>query len=341
MREWSVQPAEHFCWDAPHQLCHDGLGLPPGLLDAAIRYETRSVWIAMRHGFECDGFLAEIDAKRGHAHMATAFATMLNAAANIDQPVLQHSVWRVHDIDDKLCGHHIEAWLEHGGGNLTRHSALALTSLSLEIHLERLNSTTWRWTHRAASDDALQHSRRLLRQHIARGPHRGRRFALVVYAEPTHGRGIISVALPWFLKFVPSHSTFNGSPLLDTANVTPPHGRSSGSIEVYASSRYDHIEVAFDPLYLPASHWPFDQFRGFVVPPARLVLPDQTTVAYSAACLVSLPEADLSMPFNAIAIQSTILAFFIGHALAMLVRKSHPDPSYRPWREDVTKGART
>lgn len=283
----------------------------------------------MRHGFECDGFLAEIEAKSGHADIAQAFATMLNAAAHINEPVLHHNLWRVHDINDKLCGHHIDAWLEHGGGNMTRYTALAFTSLSLEVRLDRLNSTTWRWTHRATH---FSQPRRQVRQHIARGPHRGRRLALVVYTEPTHG-GIISVALPWFLKFVPSHSKLNGMPLLDAANVTPPHGRSSGSIQVHASSSSrDHIELAFDPLYLPASHWPFDQFRGFIVPPARLALPD-ATIAHSAACLVSLPEADLSMPFNAIAIQSTILAFFIGHALAMLVRKSHPDPSYRPWRD--------
>jgi len=67
-------------------------------------------------------------------------------------------------------------------------------------------------------------------------------------------------------------------------------------------------------------HWPYDQFRGFEVPPAYATCANLT--AYSEAALVMLPEHDRPMVFNVITIYSTILAFVFGSLMTSLVRKS-------------------
>ena len=56
--------------------------------------------------------------------------------------------------------------------------------------------------------------------------------------------------------------------------------------------------------------------------PAGVAAYDGGTLAFSDAALVQLPEVDLSMPFNVVTLQSTIIALYVGTVAAALVRRS-------------------
>ncbi|CAM9677056.1 unnamed protein product, partial [Hapterophycus canaliculatus] len=46
--------------------------------------------------------------------------------------------------------------------------------------------------------------------------------------------------------------------------------------------------------------------------------------AYGEAGLLDTPQPDFSMPFNVITFTSTVITFFLGTAINLLVRKSAP-----------------
>ena len=53
-------------------------------------------------------------------------------------------------------------------------------------------------------------------------------------------------------------------------------------------------------------------------------------VAYSEALLVQLPLPDFSMPYNVVTLSSTVVAFFFGTVLNLLVRKRRLPPKKEP-----------
>lgn len=286
---------------------YDGSGFP--VLSKA------DVWVAMRHGFAASGFMVEIRGQAANPDtMAENYGRLLLGSSHTVEVVKGAQIWRGIDVHEHLCGHHVHAWLENGGGNLTIQQALELSSLSLESRFASKNES-YRWIQSATRATPSK-----VRQHVARPPDRGRLFFLVVEAEET---GTLSVPLPWFLRFVPSVSKANGSPVLDVLEtLTPPAHRIHGEL-LFATAERFRVELGFRPRYLKAADWPFDQYHGFLIPPSRL---EASTIHYSEPSLLALPEADFSMPFNAVTVQSTILAFFLGSALAALVKRSQPAP---------------
>ena len=54
------------------------------------------------------------------------------------------------------------------------------------------------------------------------------------------------------------------------------------------------------------------------VVPAGIAAYDRGVLAFSDATLVQLPEVDLSMPFNVVTLQSTIVALYVGTVAAAL-----------------------
>lgn len=126
--------------------------------------------------------------------------------------------------------------------------------------------------------------------------------------------GDVYVALPKFLRWRPARSSVDDVPALDRAiRLVSPNENRHGLIRLSCERE---IRLRFDPKY--AKDAPMDQYRGFVFPPSRLA----TSRHYSEPVLWRIPEADMSMPFNLVAVHSTILAFFFGSVASTLVRKS-------------------
>ncbi|KAG5191776.1 Gpi16 subunit, GPI transamidase component-domain-containing protein [Tribonema minus] len=84
----------------------------------------------------------------------------------------------------------------------------------------------------------------------------------------------------------------------------------------------EELAVSFKFLkrFLAVDAFPPDPARGFDVPPPLVTCGGRH---YSgAAALVDLPYPDFSMPFNVVTLTCTLVAFFAGTALNVLVRKS-------------------
>jgi phosphatidylinositol glycan class T len=89
------------------------------------------------------------------------------------------------------------------------------------------------------------------------------------------------------------------------------------STEMPPSSRV-RISIQFEKKLLPESEYPPDISRGFDLPNPILVVDEHQLFLDPAVVL--LPSPDLSMPFNVIAITSTLFAFLFGNLYNALFR---------------------
>ena len=161
--------------------------------------------------------------------------------------------------------------------------------------------------------------------------------------------------LPWYVQ-VHSRSILidvdgaspppAGTVLDSNISLATPNGRPN-LIEIDAlllANATMRIRVHVDLVFLQFQQFPPDANRGFDVLPAVVSLPssspdgnddddddDDDDAAdvkgrsmriYSEGILLNMPQPDISMPYNVITLSSTIVAFFFGSVLNLLVRPS-------------------
>ncbi|KAJ1444440.1 Gpi16 subunit, GPI transamidase component-domain-containing protein [Pelagophyceae sp. CCMP2097] len=178
--------------------------------------------------------------------------------------------------------------------------------------------------------------------HVAsRSRHAGAIRAFVTNSGPCAAAVRLSIAVPDIVVLLPTLSTAElrareTVPFFDVETLAavfepPPPDRVVGPphvftvdfvLEPFESARFSLEYVA---RYLPAAVWPPDQYRGFSLPPisadGACDGAETRAHAFSASALLSLPEADFSMPFNVVTLVSTLIAFFFGTMVSKLVRR--------------------
>jgi len=109
------------------------------------------------------------------------------------------------------------------------------------------------------------------------------------------------------------------------------------------------ISLEYASVFLTIDDFPGDPNRGRVLPPARvtvrcdpsiaLEVQSTKTVVYSNGLLLLPPVPDLSMPFNVISLTSSLYAYIIGAIITILVRKGSEKIKYNmyPDKKPVRK----
>mmetsp|Transcript_19664 Transcript_19664/g.60819 ORF Transcript_19664/g.60819 Transcript_19664/m.60819 type:complete len:404 (+) Transcript_19664:161-1372(+) len=335
-RAWSRRVAA----PANETLCRDGSGFPRALsrlLAQGVRRATFSVtrgkwrderWPEALASVPVGPPGAHVDVLGGDLAVAHHLAKLLGAGASFTRAVVREDTdhLRATDAHEDLCGTHVAAFqrLLLGRPSLSEASVLGdeTTFASLATSIERVDradgAPLWRWrlAATAVKRSSQQQRRRqfdektdglAVRLHLAVESKLAG--SLVVHLDnPGRCRAALRVPVPWFFEFVE-----------DSRSELP------SSLE-HGTRRLETEDATFRAVFryrarlLNDAHWPYDQFRGFEVPPAYATCRNHT--AFSEAALVLLPEHDRPMVFNVITIYSTILAFVFGAVMTSLVRKS-------------------
>ena len=93
------------------------------------------------------------------------------------------------------------------------------------------------------------------------------------------------------------------------------------------------ILLDFNPRFLPFELFPADPNRGVDITPSYAKLsvenmcahvnsPNIEATMYSNALLLMPPVPDMSMPFNVIAVASTLIAIFLGTSMRFITNKA-------------------
>ena len=347
-----IERVWHETWNKT--LCHDGSGYPrvmsrllAGGLEFASFGTTHGKWRDDRWGPP----LTMVGPPGAHA-VATDWtaieplAGLLGASPTFKPHMVFDGSLRATDSQETLCKSHIDAFLGLvEPTNLTRKHLLGETTIfaSLVTSIERLDDGAplgrWRWRHTATTvtrqehrglDDDLDQRHLGVRLHVAvESKLRGQIVVNVV--NPTRCHLVVSVVDPWFLEFLETPRIDFLEPS-DAWTTTPTHLwdhdiRHHATVRVETDGLRIRIVRPYRARLLNDKDWPYDQFRGFDVPPAMAQCARHNHTAISMPYLIMLPEHDRSMVFNVITIYSTVLAFIFGSVMTTVVRKSpqkHP-----------------